>query len=98
MNRPIVLLQAARVEFDEAANWYDRQRAGLGSRFPAAINDALDRISESPHVHAVVCDDARQAILHKFPYSVIYRVLEDSILVVAVFHSSRDPAVWQRRM
>ncbi|MBY0228599.1 MAG: type II toxin-antitoxin system RelE/ParE family toxin [Gemmataceae bacterium] len=40
----------------------------------------------------------REAILIRHPYSVIYRVEEDGIvLVVAVAHSSREPGYWQRR-
>lgn len=33
----------------------------------------------------------------KFPYMVFYRVDDDQITVLAVYHTSRDPAGWQSR-
>ena len=33
----------------------------------------------------------------RFPYSVYFRVRRNSMVVLAVFHGRRNPAVWQRR-
>ena len=34
---PIVFRRAARIEFDDAADWYEQRRAGLGAKFTAAV-------------------------------------------------------------
>ena len=33
-----------------------------------------------------------------YPYCVYYRIEEDRVLVLAVFHTARDPAIWQNRV
>ena len=39
---------AAREEVQEARDWYELQRVGLGSEFAAAIDAAIDRIGTHP--------------------------------------------------
>jgi plasmid stabilization system protein ParE len=48
-------------------------------------------------MHGVVTGDIRKAVVTKFPYCVFYRELSDRVEVIAVFHTSRDPSVWQQR-
>jgi plasmid stabilization system protein ParE len=39
----------------------------------------------------------RRALLQRFPYAV-YFILDDQIIVIlAILHQRRDPAVWKRR-
>jgi len=97
MNLPVILSPEARAEFDEAADWYGERRAGLGDRFIDAVRDALNRIGIAPHTHGVVWKDVRCALVHRFPYAVYYRVELERVVVIAIFHTTRDPRVWQRR-
>jgi plasmid stabilization system protein ParE len=97
MNLPVVLTHEAEVEFDEAADWYE-QRAGLGAEFVARVRAVLNRIGSMPELHAVVYKDVRRAVLRRFPYNIDYRVRTDRVEVIAVFHSHRDPSVWQARV
>jgi len=97
MSAPIVFRRVARFEFDEAADWYERRQAGLGPRFVAAVQRVLDRITEQSDFYPVVHSDVREALVQRFPFCIYYRESADQILVLAVFHSSRDPSVWQSR-
>ena len=98
MSLPIRFLAEARTEFDHASNWYDHERAGWGAVFTQRVRDTLDRIASQPYLHATVYKDARQTTVKRFPYLVVYRILGKELIVVAVFHTSRDPAVWQQRI
>lgn len=42
--------------------------------------------------------DARRAVVKRFPYVVIYQEMPTEVLVISVFHTSRDPKEWQRRI
>lgn len=42
MNLPIVLRDEAEAEFDEAFDWYDAKRAGLGLEFVAEVQKVFD--------------------------------------------------------
>ena len=98
MSLPVVYLRAARWEFDEAFDWYDRQRPGRGERFAEAVQAIIDRIAEDPERHAVVHQGARKVIVPGYPYSVFYQVDADRLVVLSVFHAKRDPQIWRSRI
>jgi plasmid stabilization system protein ParE len=94
----VVLRAEAQAEFDEAFDWYDAQRPGLGVAFATQVRDVFARIGANPQLHAVVFADVRKAVVARFPYCVYYRVEATRIQVLAVFHSRRDPSIWQARV
>ena len=97
MNLPLVFHPDVQGEVDEAYRWYERQRAGLGDDFVAALEVVFDRLRSTPEVHAVIHKDVRRALPSRFPYGVYYRIHADRVEVIAVQHSRRDPSHWQAR-
>ena len=97
MSVPIVLRREAREEFDAAADWYNRQRPGAGRAFVIRVNETLGRIATDPDLHPVVYQDVRRAMVTKFPYAILYRPMADHVLVIAIFHTRRDPGSWKSR-
>ena len=98
MSLPVVLRAEAEAEFDEAFDWYDSQRVGLGPAFAAEVQRVLDGIAANPLMHRTVLADVRKAVVRRFPYCVFYRPHADRVEVIAVFHSRRNPSVWQGRV
>lgn len=94
---PVVLRDEAQTEFDAAFDYYESRRPGKGVDFVARVQQVFDRIAANPQLHAVVFADLRKAVVARFPYCVFYRAEPTRVEVLAVFHSSRDPAVWQAR-
>jgi plasmid stabilization system protein ParE len=94
---PVVLRDEAQAEFDEAFDYYEAQQAGLGVDFLTRVQRVFDRIAANPLMHGVVLSDIRKAVVSRFPYCVFYRPHADRIEVIAVFHSRRDPSIWQGR-
>ncbi len=97
MSLPVVLRAEAQAEFDEAFDYYETQRTGRGVDFAARVQDVFDRIAANPQLHAVVLADVRKTVVLRFPYCVYYRAEAARIEVIAVFHTSRDPSIWQAR-
>jgi len=81
-----------------AHRWYERQRVGLGDQFLDAVQDVLSAIDANPARFGFADGDVREAQLNRFPYAVYYRVLADRVRVLAVYHTARNPAGWQRRL
>lgn len=98
MSLPVVLRAEAEREFDEAFDWYEGQKAGLGVEFAEAVQVVYDRIAANPLLHQVVFADVRRAVVRRFPYTILYRPHSDRVEVLAVFHSRRDPSIWQARV
>lgn len=94
---PVTFHPAAREEVLEARAWYDGQYPKLGVAFVAALEAAVDRISENPLQFPVVHRDLRRVLLRRFPYAVFFRVMGDGILILACFHARRNPRIWQSR-
>jgi plasmid stabilization system protein ParE len=97
MSLPVVFRLEAQTEFDEAIDWYE-QHAELGLEFLDCFADTLARIQTMPESCEMVFEDVRRAVVQRFPYSVFYQVELQQIVVLAVFHSKRDPKIWQARV
>jgi plasmid stabilization system protein ParE len=97
MSVPVILRRLARAEFDDAADWYEGRRAGRGAAFTAAVRQVLSAIGSQPEAYPEVRGDIREALVPGYPYAVYYRPESRQITVLAVFHTSRDPAEWHRR-
>lgn len=98
MSLPVVLTPDAQADYDEAYDWYERQSAGLGDTFAAKVQDVLDRIAANPRMHAQVFQDVRKATIKKWPYIILYIPEVTRVTVISVFHTSRDPSIWQGRV
>jgi len=97
MTLPIAFHRAANAEFIEATEWYDSKRLGLGLEFIAEIDRCISLASINPLQFAIVKEDIRRVVANRFPYSVYFRVDKSRIVVLAVFHGSRDPSIWKSR-
>lgn len=96
--RSISILPRALADAAGAAEWYDEQRDGLGLEFAHALDAGLNTISQFPELYPKVHREVRRCLLGRFPFGIFYELLEDdSILVVAVFHASRDPDAWREQ-
>ncbi|MDQ6966753.1 MAG: type II toxin-antitoxin system RelE/ParE family toxin [Mariprofundaceae bacterium] len=97
MSLPVTFHRAASAEFIEATAWYDSKRSGLAVEFVAEIERCLSLASENPFQFVTVRENIRRVVAKRFPYSVYFRVEKHRIVVLAVFHGSRDPAIWLDR-
>jgi plasmid stabilization system protein ParE len=94
---PVIFLPAAQIEAIEAQDWYEAEASGLSARFLAELDAAVQRVAFNPYQFPVVLADIRRALLRQFPYALFFRIVDDTVFVMACFHSSRDPRIWQRR-
>jgi plasmid stabilization system protein ParE len=85
----------------KAAKWYDRECAGLGDEFVEEVLAVFDALATDPLFQSQPhpTKNIRWRYPKRFPYRVVYEVLEDEHLVViaAVIHASRHDRVWRQR-
>lgn len=84
-------------EADTAAVFYEERQQGLGARFVAALDDAIDRICRNPEIYREVEAGVRKCRLMRFPYGVIFRERNEAIEIIAVMHLRREPGYWKAR-
>ncbi len=97
MSLPLDFHPAVRDEIDDAYDWYEQRRPGLGRDFLDEVQRVLSEVTANPARYGFADADIREGPVTRFPYAVYYRVLTDRIRVLAVYHASRDPSGWQVR-
>lgn len=94
------LIVAPEVERDvaEAYGWYEERHPGLGDAFLASVDACIQQIVRRPRAYSKVHLNYRRALVRRFPYLVFYEYIGDIVTLYAVFHASRDPEKWRRRL
>ena len=98
MSRAVDFHWAVDAEVTDAKRWYDQQQPGLGDDFLDAVEAVYAEIVVNPARYGYAEGDIREGVTDGFPYAVYYRVKRDRIRVLAVYHTSRDPAGWRHRV
>lgn len=89
---------AARQELVETARWYTNEAGGLrADDFKKEVQRSLKLIIEHPALGAIAASHTHSMPVHRYPYSVIYRVEGGTLRVLAVVHHSRRPGYWMGR-
>ena len=96
--RPFHFHPDALLEADQAADFYEEQKRGLGKRFIESLTDAINRIRRNPRLYPKVFDNIQKCRILRFPYGIIYRDKDDSIEIIAVMHFKRKPFYWKKRL
>lgn len=87
----------AESELKDAKNWYNIQKEDLGNEFIEEVENKLLQIVQNPNRYAKIRKDVRKAVLKRFPYSIVYSVVNDTVKIYSFFHQSRNPKNWQSR-
>lgn len=95
--KPALFTPAAEADVEEAYQWYEGQRAGLGEAFRHAIDLAVAAVESNPAVYPVMHRNTRRVLLPRFPYGLYYRDVGQNVVVVACIHGKRHPRVWRSR-
>ena len=94
MTLPVIFHQLAESEMNEASAYYAQARPGLGDAFIAEVQRAIDTLAVSPLAGTEVENGVRWWLVRRFPYSVLYRVRDDHIRILAIAHQKRRPFYW----
>jgi hypothetical protein len=90
---------AAAREFVADVRHYDKRYLHRGQRFVEAVERTLVRVAEAPLLSPVLYEpDIRSAKVGRFPYRVVYIIVQGDIDVIAVAHAKRRPEYWRRRL
>lgn len=94
----LIVAPEAEQDLAEAYGWYEERRAGLGEEFLSCIDACIEKIRRNPEMHAVIYESYRRALPRRFPYAVFYEYADGIVTVYCVFHTSRDPEKWIKRL
>jgi plasmid stabilization system protein ParE len=98
MSWQLIVRSEAESELAEAIDWYQLQRPGFGDRFLRSFLEAVKKLAENPYLFQNLDDDIRRVRLRDFPYSILYFIRDDRVVVVACAHAKRQPGYWRDRL
>ncbi len=94
----ITFLEEAQSELDQAIEYYNSESPGLGAELLNEILNTLDRIINFPEAWQPLSENTRRCQTSRFPYGLIYSVLENEILIISVSNLHREPNHWKDRV
>lgn len=98
MTRRLRNLEAASKEFSAAVRRYEEQRRGLGREFFDAVVHATSLIETQSQIGTPSPDGrTRRVLVRRFPYQIVYKVVADEIVIIAIAHLKRRPGYWKTR-
>ena len=92
---PLEIRASALEDMLAAVLWYSEHAPGREETLLVEIDRALNVVLEAPGRWALFESGTRRFILRKFPYSIIYRVSDVSVTVIAFSHHKREPGYWR---
>ena len=87
----------AETELQQAINYYEGVRSGLGFDFATEIHAAIKRAVSLPEAWAVIDGDVRRSLVSRFPFGILYSIEPSNIYILAVMNLHRKPNYWQER-
>jgi len=97
MSNAILVRPEAEADISEAFRWYEDRSQGLGFEFRRAVDVCVLSLRRNPLAFPAVYGQIRRALLRRFPYGIFYTLEEDVIVILACFHTKRDPKTMRNR-
>lgn len=97
--RSLRILPAVLQDIAEAADWYDKNGCkGLGERFIQTFYSRLNHIQSDGEMYRAVYLDFRKILIQPFPYTLFFRLYEDTWVISLVTHAARSPEWMKSRL
>ncbi len=94
----IEFLDEALEEAEDAARWYAERSSEAAAAFVEELERSVAEIQRAPGTWPAYEYDTRRFLLARFPFSIVYRVEPNRLVVVAVSHAHRRPGYWKGRI
>lgn len=91
MTYKLILKSNAHKELAEAIEYYQSKKKGLGLKFLKCTQKFFDRITKNPLHYPLKSNQFREAYIQKFPYVIIYELIDNEIVVFSVFNTHQNP-------
>ncbi|TRX33734.1 type II toxin-antitoxin system RelE/ParE family toxin [Flavobacterium sp. ZT3R18] len=94
MNYSLKILAVSKQDIKEIALWYGGKQSNLEKKFINAVKKEVSIIHKNPFLYQIRYDDVRIAFTATFPYSIHFTIYQTTIVIKAVYHTSRNSKIW----
>ena len=93
----IRILSEAQDEIFRIIGFYDEKAAGLGLDFVEELDRVWALLSHHPEIGTRFEGEVRRLLVQRFPFSVLYSIESDELVVLAIAHQRQKPGYWKDR-
>jgi len=93
----IKILDEAEKDIATGISFYESQKSGLGKYFLDSILSDVESLHIYAGIHIVILDYYR-LLSKRFPFSIYYKIKEETIYIYAVLDCRRDPVSIAKRL
>ncbi len=86
----VIVEESAAFEIEEIYFWYEGASVGLGDKFKEDLQSRIKILYRNPYAFSFKTSEHRAAPLKKFPYLIIYKIIEKTVIVLSVLYGGRD--------
>ena len=97
-SKPVRFHPEADQEYLSSLAWYKERSLDAALDFESEFQRAVSAVAESPERWPIYFSGCRRYVLHQFPFSIVYRNLDEAVFVLAVAHGHRSPGYWRKRL
>ena len=87
----IVIPESVFEELNEATLYYEFHQKGLGLKFVLNWETTMGHLKKSPLVFQRKHKQLRSIQMSRFPYILVYEVIENKIYIYRLIHAQRNP-------
>ena len=85
----------AHQDLNNSIDYYEDRSPGLGYEFSKDDYATIQRIIEFPAAWTLLVGNCRRCLTTKFPFGIVYKIKNSTIVIVAVMHLNREPNYWK---
>ncbi len=90
MNYKVILDEKTKIEFRKSYGGYRNINSNLAKRFSNSFRESFNLIKNNPFLFQIRYEETQGKLVDDFPYLIHYRIIENTIIIIGFYHSSRD--------
>jgi len=95
----VLFIEEAKLDLEEALEFYrNTKNENLEHRFLESVDNVISIISKNPYLFPLKFKDSRSVNLKVFPFQIHYKIDNNIIYVIGVFHHKLNPKTWEREI
>ena len=98
MMRDYEFRSGAQDEVLAATQWFVERKPGVANEFVDELRKRIEQAMQFPGAGKRESGEYRSLPMGTYPFRMIYRLRNDTIEVIAVAHTSREPGYWRDRL
>lgn len=92
------LFEEAAEEVEHERHWYRQRSESAEASFLRELEHAIAAVVDAPHMWPRYIAGTRRYVFPTFPFSLVYFVEEDLVLIVSIAAEHKQPGYWRDRM